>query len=198
MRPHIPSLKETEPLLELDRDERKFDIFLTYHRSSLLVSDLKVFLPFTINLDPYLKKVIKGLCWNTPEYLQCLNYELVSEETQTFEDGGIIVTPSPRNLNLSGTTTTPWSNSPLEWNTQRVGPINRRIRSFSTTGPTAVVYPQSNVMNWRTWGEPMQSLSAPPHPHYPLAPVTNLSVRILNDTNYTSDNIFRLIFRAKF
>lgn len=60
IRPNIPTLKDTEPLLELDRDERKFDIFLTFHRSSLLVSDLKIFLPFTINLDPYLKKVIKG------------------------------------------------------------------------------------------------------------------------------------------
>lgn len=54
-------MKDTEPLLELDRDEKKFDIFLTFHRSSLLVSDLKIFLPFTINLDPYLKKVIKGM-----------------------------------------------------------------------------------------------------------------------------------------
>lgn len=61
IRPHIPTVKDTEPLLELDRDEKKFDIFLTFHRSSLLVSDLKIFLPFTINLDPYLKKVIKGM-----------------------------------------------------------------------------------------------------------------------------------------
>lgn len=60
MRPFIPNVKDVEPLLELDRDERKCDIFLSFHRSSLLVSDLKIFLPFTINLDPYLKKVIKG------------------------------------------------------------------------------------------------------------------------------------------
>nr|CAD7429737.1 unnamed protein product [Timema monikensis] len=59
LRPLIPLSKEVEPLLELDRDERKFDIFLTFHRSSLLISDLKIFLPFTINLDPYIKKVIK-------------------------------------------------------------------------------------------------------------------------------------------
>jgi len=52
--------KEMEPLLEMDKDEKKFDVFLTYHRSTLLLSDLKVFLPFTINLDPYFKKVIKG------------------------------------------------------------------------------------------------------------------------------------------
>lgn len=57
----ISSIKDSEPLLELDRDEKKFDIFLSFHRSSLLVSDLKIFLPFTINLDPYLKKIIKGV-----------------------------------------------------------------------------------------------------------------------------------------
>lgn len=62
VRPQIPVLKDVEPLLELDRDERKFDTFLTFHRNSLLVSDLKIFLPFTINLDPYIKKVIKGEC----------------------------------------------------------------------------------------------------------------------------------------
>ncbi|KAL0272477.1 UNVERIFIED_CONTAM: hypothetical protein PYX00_005429 [Menopon gallinae] len=59
VRPRIPVNKEIEPLLERDRDEKKFDIFLSYHRSSLLLSDMKVFLPFTINLDPYIKKVIK-------------------------------------------------------------------------------------------------------------------------------------------
>lgn len=52
-------LKEVQPLLEIDRDERKLDVFLTFHRSSLLISDMKIFLPFTINLDPYIKKKIK-------------------------------------------------------------------------------------------------------------------------------------------
>lgn len=60
VRPKIPVNKEMEPLLERDRDEKKFDIFLSYHRSNLLLGDLKIFLPFTINLDPYIKKVIKG------------------------------------------------------------------------------------------------------------------------------------------
>ncbi|XP_036138721.1 kinase D-interacting substrate of 220 kDa isoform X2 [Monomorium pharaonis] len=59
VRPQIPVLKEVQPLLEIDRDERKLDVFLTFHRSSLLISDMKIFLPFTINLDPYLKKKIK-------------------------------------------------------------------------------------------------------------------------------------------
>ncbi|XP_011303261.1 kinase D-interacting substrate of 220 kDa isoform X2 [Fopius arisanus] len=59
VRPQIPVLKDAQPLLEMDRDERKLDVFLTFHRSSLLVSDMKIFLPFTINLDPYIKKKIK-------------------------------------------------------------------------------------------------------------------------------------------
>ncbi|XP_058810678.1 kinase D-interacting substrate of 220 kDa B-like [Phymastichus coffea] len=59
VRPQIPVLKDVQPLLEIDRDERKLDVFLTFHRSSLLVSDMKIFLPFTINLDPYIKKKIK-------------------------------------------------------------------------------------------------------------------------------------------
>ncbi|KAL1459851.1 hypothetical protein WDU94_011804 [Cyamophila willieti] len=59
VRPQIPISKEAEPFLELDRDEKKFDHYLNYHRSHLHVSDLRVFLPFSINLDPFIKKVIK-------------------------------------------------------------------------------------------------------------------------------------------
>ncbi len=55
----MPISKEVEPLLEFDRDEKKFNIFLKYHRSSLQVADLRIFLPFTINLDPHIKRVIK-------------------------------------------------------------------------------------------------------------------------------------------
>lgn len=55
----MPISKEVEPLLEFDRDEKKFDIFLKYHRSSLQVADLRIFLPFTINLDPHIKRMIK-------------------------------------------------------------------------------------------------------------------------------------------
>lgn len=55
----MPISKEVEPLLDFDRDEKKFNIFLKYHRSSLQIADLRIFLPFTINLDPHIKKVIK-------------------------------------------------------------------------------------------------------------------------------------------
>lgn len=56
----MPVSREQEPTLDLDHDERKFEVFLSLHSSNLLINDLKVFLPFTINLDPYIRKVIQG------------------------------------------------------------------------------------------------------------------------------------------
>lgn len=58
-KPKIAYLKEAACFLEMDRDERKLDAFLHIHKNDLQVSDMKVFLPFTFNLDPYLKKVLK-------------------------------------------------------------------------------------------------------------------------------------------
>ncbi|XP_034654132.1 kinase D-interacting substrate of 220 kDa isoform X4 [Drosophila subobscura] len=72
LRPKLGYLREAAPLLELDRDERKLDAFLQLHKSDLLVADLRIFLPFTINLDPYLRKVLK-------------------EDQQTIEDEGSLV-----------------------------------------------------------------------------------------------------------
>lgn len=75
VRPKISGLREVaSSLLELDRDERKLDAFLQLHKSDLLVADLRIFLPFTINLDPYLRKVLK-------------------EDQQAAEDEGIIFQP---------------------------------------------------------------------------------------------------------
>lgn len=58
-KPKIPFLKEAASFLEMDRDERKLEAFLHLHKSDLTASDLKVFLPFTFSLDPYLKKILK-------------------------------------------------------------------------------------------------------------------------------------------
>lgn len=60
VKPLVTNLREAGSLMELDRDERKLEVFLSFHRSTLTAADLKIFLPFTINLDPYVKKVIKG------------------------------------------------------------------------------------------------------------------------------------------
>ncbi|XP_043202856.1 kinase D-interacting substrate of 220 kDa-like isoform X4 [Amphibalanus amphitrite] len=59
IRVHIPSSREADPLSEYDRDEKKLDVFLSFHKHTLTLADMKVFLPFTINLDPFIKKVVK-------------------------------------------------------------------------------------------------------------------------------------------
>ncbi|KFM79131.1 Kinase D-interacting substrate, partial [Stegodyphus mimosarum] len=67
---YMPASKEQEPTLDLDHDERKFEVFLSFHSSSLLINDLKVFLPFTINLDPYIRKVIQETHQQVSEFLK--------------------------------------------------------------------------------------------------------------------------------
>jgi ankyrin repeat-rich membrane spanning protein len=78
VRPKLSCLREAAALLDLDRDERKLDAFLSLHKSDLQVSDLRIFLPFTINLDPYLRKVLK-------------------EDQQALEDEGFIIPMKPTN-----------------------------------------------------------------------------------------------------
>ncbi|XP_052793436.1 kinase D-interacting substrate of 220 kDa B-like isoform X2 [Mya arenaria] len=59
----MPNSSEVEPLLEIDRNVRKLQAFLGSKSSSspmLNISDLKKFLPCTINLDPYLRKLIRS------------------------------------------------------------------------------------------------------------------------------------------
>ncbi|XP_078603423.1 uncharacterized protein LOC144877385 [Branchiostoma floridae x Branchiostoma japonicum] len=54
----MPTSREAEPLLEIDADARNFEMFLMNHSPVLTVSDLRTFLPSTINLDPNIKTVI--------------------------------------------------------------------------------------------------------------------------------------------
>ncbi|XP_069130680.1 kinase D-interacting substrate of 220 kDa B-like isoform X1 [Argopecten irradians] len=69
----MPSSRDIEPLLEIDRNVRKLETFLrTGSRNSpiLNVGDLKKFLPCAINLDPYLRKLIREMQKNTDLYGQ--------------------------------------------------------------------------------------------------------------------------------
>ena len=59
IKPYIPIAND--PLLELDRSGRKFELCLEQGEPVLNVIDLKQFLPCTCNLDPYLNKLIRGL-----------------------------------------------------------------------------------------------------------------------------------------
>nr|CAD7262820.1 unnamed protein product [Timema shepardi] len=166
LRPLIPLSKEVEPLLELDRDERKFDIFLTFHRSSLLISDLKIFLPFTINLDPYIKKVIK-------------------EDHQNMEEAGelqfmVPSPPAPLPPQAANTTT------PI-WGAQKSSLLRRQrqlSRSATLQGPGAA-YPQPSMVGWPPhWLSMQDSMSMMPQPslYRQMSAVTVLPVRTWSQT----------------
>jgi hypothetical protein len=58
IKPFIPT--SNDPLSELDRNGRKFELCIERGEPVLNVTDLKEFLPCTCNLDPYLNKLIRG------------------------------------------------------------------------------------------------------------------------------------------
>ena len=70
----IPVQRDIEPLLSMDRDETKLDTILRV-KKHMTLRELKIFLPFSINLDPYIKKVIR-------------------EENQIIEEGGAMWYPA--------------------------------------------------------------------------------------------------------
>ncbi|KAK9889799.1 hypothetical protein WA026_007172 [Henosepilachna vigintioctopunctata] len=181
IRPHINAVKDNEPLLELDRDEKKFDIFLTFHRSSLLVSDLKVFLPFTINLDPYLKKVIK-------------------EELQNMDDDFLMMNTSKmgvlQNNHLSAMN--PWSLSSSDWTPQKSA-MNRRTKNSRMSPPgSSTFYPQaSNIINWaQPWTSPMSIHSQAPSI---ITPASTFSVDIFDGklSTLNVDGICKLLYKME-
>ncbi|XP_054258040.1 kinase D-interacting substrate of 220 kDa B isoform X3 [Macrosteles quadrilineatus] len=162
IRPQIPTSKEVEPLLELDRDERKFDIFLTFHRSSLLIADLRIFLPFTINLDPYIKKVIK-------------------EDMQNLEEAGML---SAGGWSETAPTTTTTTMTGLK---QRQG-LLRRQKSLHKAPPSALppvptvpsAYPGMNA--WPPTASPWTTPAPPVRTglfHMPVGVSTALPVELL-------------------
>ena len=64
--------------MEFDRDRKKLDVFLSRREKTLTIADIKVFMPFTINLDPFLRKVIKEEVQN----LEQLGFSLASQAEQ--------------------------------------------------------------------------------------------------------------------
>ena len=56
--------KDKNSLIDMDKEEKKFEIFLSMNKSCLQICDLKVFLPFTINLDPFIRKVRLHKCYS--------------------------------------------------------------------------------------------------------------------------------------
>ncbi|XP_070172174.1 kinase D-interacting substrate of 220 kDa B isoform X3 [Polyergus mexicanus] len=152
VRPQIPVLKEVQPLLEMDRDERKLDVFLTFHRSSLLISDMKIFLPFTINLDPYIKKKIKE------------EQQSIEEDANLFKQPGI------------------WHGPPAEqWVPQRGMMTNRHVKIVKQSSMQGSVPPTPSWVyqpNFE-WQAPSTWMQMPPMEPKPLSVTTTLSSEIL-------------------
>lgn len=167
IRPQIPVLKEEQPLLEIDRDERKLDVFLTFHRSSLLVSDMKIFLPFTINLDPYIKKKIK-------EDLQSMD-----EDNQMISKMGGLWNPT------YGTMQEPWSHN------KTPNAISHRMSRLSRTPIPAVIPPMPSLQ--QTW--PVQSSLTWHAPTWtqPTIPIESLQ-KPISATTTLSVNKFSIAF----
>ena len=69
---HIPI--SNEPLLEMDRNARKFEQFIQTCKPALTVSIFKKLLPCTCNLDPYLIKLIKDSIDAFQEKLELLTH----------------------------------------------------------------------------------------------------------------------------
>ncbi|XP_024945713.1 kinase D-interacting substrate of 220 kDa isoform X2 [Cephus cinctus] len=155
VRPQIPVIKDVQPLLEMDRDEKKLDVFLTFHRSSLLVSDMKIFLPFTINLDPYIRKKIK-------------------EEQQSIDEEGGQGLYKPL---------APWNNThgiiAEQWANNRNVLTHRQPRADKTNNPIIQSWPIAPAIEWQPppWIQmpPME----PPVPK-PLSATTTLPAEILD------------------
>lgn len=154
VRPHIPVLKDVQPLLEMDRDERKLDVFLTFHRSSLLITDMKIFLPFTINLDPYIKKKIK-------EEQQVVDEEAVAS--------GIYKPVAPWNINHNRQEIWPHNKSVL---------TNRQHRSSRGLNPQVPVQPGWAVQAAMDW-QPPPWMPLPPMEPMPraISAITTIPVR---------------------
>ncbi|CAH1185599.1 unnamed protein product [Phyllotreta striolata] len=166
IRPHIPVMKDAEPLLELDRDEKKFDIFLGFHRSSLLVSDLKIFLPFTINLDPYLKKIIK-------------------EEMQCLEDDGLMIgknTTMQSGMNMSD------SSTPRSILSKRVRHSAKTVNLHQQNAHPAMM--GQVPPGWQAWQDSIVYRS-----QMPLAPVTVAEPEILETklSTLSVDGVVKLL-----
>ncbi|XP_045107810.1 kinase D-interacting substrate of 220 kDa B-like isoform X3 [Portunus trituberculatus] len=149
----VPISKDMDPLLEMDKEEKKFEIFLSMHKNSLHISDLKVFLPFTINLDPFIRKVIK-------------------EDQPQFEDGPqFIGPPAP----------SPWSFQPYDGAPKSATTPRRPPMRGNQKNSTASL-PPLNPMMWG-YGPPppfmpsIQSASSVDLHHVPITvnPVAGLS-----------------------
>lgn len=177
IKPDINCVRDVAPLLELDRDEKKLDVFLDFHRSSLSISDLKILLPFTINLDPYLKKVIKE--------------EYVNED---------FLMMNPVKMSMMPPVISPWGTANSQWTPQK--PLQSRKLRTSPQCP-----PQNNqnyfasppsVLGWnQAWANPMhiQGNQAPSIIH--ANPCYQIDIKDIKMSTLNVDGVCKLLTKME-
>ena len=146
----IPVQRDIEPLLSMDRDETKLDTILRV-KKHMTLRELKIFLPFSINLDPYIKKVIR-------------------EENQIIEDGGAMWYPGvpsgPNSATARPHPTGPLTNRQAQSLTRKMTASTQQIPDAallnSGLGPTATINP-SSITPQPVFPNPL----APQHPSLP-------------------------------
>ncbi|XP_037502581.1 kinase D-interacting substrate of 220 kDa B [Rhipicephalus sanguineus] len=152
----VPTGKDLQPLYDVDHDVRKFEIFLSFHSASLLISDLKIFVPFTINLDPYIRRVIQERYQSQPE----------SDRLVQKCGSGPFVPPAPPlgPVGVMGPAGTPWT------------PLKAELlypQAPSTPVMSTEPYQQQPYHVWWSVGSPGTSSTMPVAPVAPLVRVWN-------------------------
>ncbi|XP_033742353.1 LOW QUALITY PROTEIN: kinase D-interacting substrate of 220 kDa B-like [Pecten maximus] len=145
----MPSSRDIEPLLEIDRNVRKLETFLrTGSRSSpiLNVGDLKKFLPCAINLDPYLRKLIREMQKNADLYGQGSPFPSASPK------------PGPMGGPMTGPMLGPM-NGPMAAPVRGQDPLQRRPGA-RVQGAGLSSYSLDRSL-------PMAPMPYPPYPPYP-------------------------------
>ncbi|OQR69440.1 kinase D-interacting substrate of 220 kDa-like [Tropilaelaps mercedesae] len=63
----LPMSKEIEELQNMDHDIKKMELCLSLNSQSLQVGNLRMFVPFAINLDPYIRRVLQDVYFSRTE-----------------------------------------------------------------------------------------------------------------------------------
>ncbi|XP_022648948.1 kinase D-interacting substrate of 220 kDa-like isoform X8 [Varroa destructor] len=63
----MPMTKEIEELQNMDHDIKKMELCLSLNSQALQVGNLRMFVPFAINLDPYIRRVLQDVYFSRVE-----------------------------------------------------------------------------------------------------------------------------------
>lgn len=68
----MPISKELEQLQTMDHDVKKLELCLSLNSQALQIGNLRMFIPFAINLDPYIRRVLQDTYHSQSEQHQAI------------------------------------------------------------------------------------------------------------------------------